>query len=432
MNFLKDFNQRLNLELVNSETVRIRALLYIVGSGIVIGAILWLLIPEKVAEVFHNPSTIWMLLESSLLLFVFELFVLRQIRKVKNEGKPFPQKIRYLGVFVEITFPSAVILLVAVTESSYHYLDSPPFLFYFLFIILSPLRLDFYLSLFTGAVAFIEYFFISIWIVNTYLPEGEIGQARLLSFHIEKSLLLFVGGLLAGFVAREIHQKIKHSVEAERERNEVKMLFGQQVSKAVMDELIEHKDLSAESRKLDVSIMFMDIRNFTPFAETRTPEEIIAFQNAIFSPIIEIIHRYDGIINQIMGDGFMATFGAPVSSVNHCEQATHAAIESVEQIKALVNEGKIPATRIGIGIHTGDVVAGNIGNMIRQQYSITGTTVITAARIEQLNKKYDTQLIISKDAYERVNGLQKDFEYLCSEQLKGQANQIEMYRYKES
>ena len=201
MSFLKDFNQRLNRELIKSETVRIRTLLYIIGGGIVLGGTIWLLIPDKVAEVFKNPATMWVLLESSLLMFLFDLIVFIRIRKLAKEGAPFPQKIRYLGVFVEVSFPSAIILLVAITENSYHYLDSPPFLFYFLFIILSPLRLDFYLSLFTGAVAFVEYLIISLWILESYLPIVEESRARLLGFHIEKSLLLLVGGLLAGFVA---------------------------------------------------------------------------------------------------------------------------------------------------------------------------------------------------------------------------------------
>lgn len=433
MTFIDDFNNRLDQELVKSETVRVRALLYILGGGILMGAFAWIVTPQQMQELFKNPSTIWMLMECSLVLFFFELYVLFQIRKVAKTKSSFPRQIRYLGTFVEISFPSTVILLTAIHEDTHTFLDSPPFLFYFFFIILSPLRLDFFLSLFTGAVAFIEYLMISLWVLNNHLDSSVNSVISKLNFyHIEKSFILLIAGLIAGYVAREIHRKIKHSIEAEQERNEVKMLFGQQVSKAVMDELIEHKSLQSESRKLDVTIMFMDIRNFTPFAEKRSPEEIIAFQNAIFSPIIEIIHRYDGIINQIMGDGFMSTFGAPVSSANHCEEATKAGIEIVEKIQELVNQGKIPATRIGIGLHTGDVVAGNIGNDIRQQYSITGTTVITAARIEQLNKQYNTQLLISQAAYQRVNGLKSKFEFLEEVHLKGQAHEVGIYRFKEA
>lgn len=351
MSFLNDFNHRLDQELIKSETVRIRTLLFIVGGGILFGGLFWILMPKSVARMFDNSGTMWMLLESSLVMFLFELYVFNRIRSVAKQKISFPRQIRYLGTFAEISFPSAVILLVAISEQSHSFLDSPPFLFYFFFIILSPLRLDFYLSLFTGAIAFIEYLVISLWVLTNFPPASDAsGVSGLVGYHIEKSIILFIGGLIAGFVAREIHRKIKHSVEAEQERNEIKMLFGQQVSKAVMDELIEHKTLQSESRKLEVTIMFMDIRNFTPFAEKRSPEEIIAFQNAIFSPIIEIIHRHDGIINQIMGDGFMATFGAPVSSSSHCEEATKAAIKSVQKIQALVTQGKIPATRIGIGL----------------------------------------------------------------------------------
>ncbi|MGB0525147.1 MAG: adenylate/guanylate cyclase domain-containing protein [Flammeovirgaceae bacterium] len=426
-----DFNNRLDQELIKSETIRIKTLLYIVGIGMLSALFMFIVFPTELSKIFSNPNTAWMLLESSLILFLFELYVLLQIRKLAKKKQNFPRKIRYLGTFVEITFPSTVILFTAISENTHTFLDSPAFLFYFFFLILSPLRLDFYLSIFTGAVAFLEYLAISSWVLKNHLTEHARSLSSLHAYHIEKSVVLLISGVIAGFVAREIHRKIKSAAAAEQERNDVKMLFGQQVSKAVMDELLEHKSLQFESRKLEVTIMFMDIRNFTPFAEKRSPEEIIAFQNAIFSPIIEIIHQHDGIINQIMGDGFMSTFGAPISSKNHCEEAAKAAIAMVEKIQELVNEGKIPATRIGIGLHTGNVVAGNIGNKIRQQYSITGTTVITAARIEQLNKQYNTQLLISQAAYEHINGLQPNFEFLEDVHLKGQAKEIGIYRFKE-
>ena len=108
----------------------------------------------------------------------------------------------------------------------------------------------------------------------------------------------------------------------------------------------------------------------------------------------------------------MATFGAPNSHGNDCENAYQAAKEIVRIVNEKSSGGAIPKTRIGIGLHAGYVVAGNVGTDLRKQYSITGNTVITAARIEQLNKEFKSQLLISEDVYnalEQKNGLSDQF-----------------------
>jgi adenylate cyclase len=120
--------------------------------------------------------------------------------------------------------------------------------------------------------------------------------------------------------------------------------------------------------------MFMDIRNFTALVEHRTPEEIVALQNEVFGTAVEVINRHHGVINQFLGDGFMATFGAPLSAGNDCANALAAARELVARIRV----------RIGIGLHAGDAVTGNVGSAERKQYSVTGNVVILASRIEQL------------------------------------------------
>ena len=149
--------------------------------------------------------------------------------------------------------------------------------------------------------------------------------------------------------------------------------------------------------------MFLDIRGFTPFAENMTPEELNKYQNDVFGFMIEIIAENYGVINQFLGDGYMATFGAPVSKGNDSQNAINAALQIIEKTNQLSREGKIPNTHVGIGLHSGYVVAGNVGTSIRKQYSITGNTVILSSRIEQLNKEYNSQLLISEEVYNVVS-----------------------------
>lgn len=208
------------------------------------------------------------------------------------------------------------------------------------------------------------------------------------------------------------HQELKSTqnklINAEKK---IKTLLGQQVSTVVAKELLSENSEDKIQRKT-VCIMFLDIRGFTPFAESRKPEEIIQYRNEVFGFMIDSVYKYHGIINQFLGDGFMATFGAPVSSGNDSENAFKAATEIIKTVNEKSKNGSIPSTRVGVGLHTGRVVAGNVGTDLRKQYSVTGNAVIIAARIEQLNKKYNSQLLISKEVYQDIksnNQLNKNF-----------------------
>ena len=174
--------------------------------------------------------------------------------------------------------------------------------------------------------------------------------------------------------------------------------------------------------------MFLDIRDFTPFASSRTPAEVIAYQNDVFGFMIEIVTRHHGVINQFMGDGFMATFGAPMSYDSDVQNAYRAACEIVQEVNERTAAGTIPPTRIGIGLNAGEVVAGNVGTDVRKQYSITGTTVITAARIEQLNKKYTSQLLISESVASELNGELPEDHEVIETHLKGMEAPVKIFK----
>jgi class 3 adenylate cyclase len=185
------------------------------------------------------------------------------------------------------------------------------------------------------------------------------------------------------------------------ERRIVKLLR-QHVSGDVAKELLtDFGDKPVERRF--VCIMFLDIRDFTPMAEQLSPEEIIAYQNKVFGFMIDIVHHHHGNINQLLGDGFMATFGAPVSRGNDCQNAFTAANDILKEVKERNDAGDILKTKVGIGLHAGYVVTGNVGNESRKQYSVTGNPVIIASRVEQLNKEYQSQLIITEEVYEKLD-----------------------------
>jgi adenylate cyclase len=129
-----------------------------------------------------------------------------------------------------------------------------------------------------------------------------------------------------------------------------------------------------------------------------------------------------------MGDGFMATFGAPISSQNDCQDAVNAALDIKKMINEKNKQGVIPDTQIRIGIHAGVAVTGNVGTSIRKQYSITGNVVILASRLEQLNKNYNSSVIISKEVYDKIDKTITNAKALGPVKIKGRQEPIEVYR----
>ncbi|MEN1785581.1 MAG: adenylate/guanylate cyclase domain-containing protein [Bacteroidota bacterium] len=205
------------------------------------------------------------------------------------------------------------------------------------------------------------------------------------------------------------------------EKRIVKLLT-QQLSADVAQELLS--DAPDEPGKHFVCIMFLDIRDFTPMAEKMTPEELIAYQNNVFGFMINAVQKYNGNINQLLGDGFMATFGAPISHGNDCQNAFNAAKEILYELKERNNAGLIKHTKIGIGLHAGYIVAGNVGNESRKQYSVTGNAVIVASRVEQLNKELKSQLIITEEVHHHLSEQLPDATTYMKIKLKGKRTPI--------
>ena len=208
----------------------------------------------------------------------------------------------------------------------------------------------------------------------------------------------------------------------------IKDLLKQQLSGAVANELISGGGIPKMEQRF-VCIMFLDIRDFTPFVEKLSPEEIIDYQNNVLGFMIEKVIEHQGIVNTILGDGFMATFGAPTSSGNDCLQAHRAACEIMEMVKRKSDAGEIPPTKIGIGLHAGYVVAGNVGTKDRKQYSITGNPVIIASRLEQLNKEYHSTLIVSKEVFEQLPDEIEKPDKFDSVVVKGRSEPVEIARF---
>jgi len=419
-----------NIEISKSERMRALILIGLLGLEAISLLIIFFFYSEEYLQVFNSRISIYSILIFTAIMIVYECLVLYLLGRKNKFLSPNPRFFSYINSFSEVTLLSVLLIFIVEYSNQTFILQSPATLTYFIFIILSTFRLNIRLPIFTGTLAAFEFILISIY-YSTHYSTTPVDQAHpdLTGMqYLGQGLILIIAGIAAGFVADLIKKKMVISSNNIKEKNEVIDLFGQQISPQIADNLLKHNNELSGARK-NVCIMFLDIRQFTPFVEQHQPEEVVAYLNTLFGFMIEIVQTHHGVINQFLGDGFMATFGAPVSIGNSSQHATEASQEIIARISSEYNKGNIPKTRIGIGLHYDEAVTGNIGSSARKQYSITGKVVIMASRIEQLNKKYNTSLLLSEEVFNQLNNTtQGTFDLLGSSKIKGSEKLVSLYK----
>lgn len=423
------FEDHLSREIIHSERMRMAILAGLLGVLLVLAGLLFALFRENYQQHFSTPRAFVHMSSAVALLLCYELAVRHLIGRWLRRGASVPMALRYVNAFVETSVPSIIIVLVARETNPVHVLQSAGGFLYAVFIVLSTLRLDFRLSVFTGLVAAVEYVGLSFAYVGAGGAAAAGTPLEAPPFFLAKGAMLALAGLAAGFVAHQLKRRIGNAWATLQERQRLLDAFGQQVSPEIVEELLRQGGQIA-SRRAQVCVLFMDIRNFTPLVEHKAPEEIVAVQNAVFGVAVEAVNRHRGIINQFLGDGFMATFGAPLATGSYCADALAAARELVAGIRRLAEAGRIPPIAVGIGLHAGEAITGNIGSAQRQQYSITGNVVILASRIEQLNKEFGSQILVSREVLDAAGGAGAGVtpESLGPVHVKGREQPIELFR----
>ncbi len=425
--FDEQFERQLGRETVESELVRTTMLATFFAVLIPLFLFIIPLFKDDYLLLFPTIGPMYLLVASLAIMLMYELLVRFVIKTRMAQGKGIPEPLRYVNAFIETSWPSVMIIFLSETVSPLYALQSPPSYAYFIFIMLATLRLDPRLSVFTGAIAALEYALLTEY----YLPKvaHELSNTGFRShlYYLARSGLFLGGGVLSGFVGLQIKQRVVTARRMIEDKNRVISVFGQQVSQSIVDELLKQQTDIPSVRKR-VCVMFLDIRNFTPLVEKKKPEEIVAYLNSLFGFIIEIVNRRHGVINQFLGDGFMATFGAPVSVNNDCQNAVDAALEIIARVEKETVNGTIPPTRLGIGLHAGEAVTGNVGSILRKQYSITGSVVVLASRIEQLTKEYQARLLVSEEVWQSINKNGIQAEALGPVYVKGREEPISIYK----
>ena len=384
-----DFRHALMQQVMRTELIWIKAL---IGTTALLAIILWtvyLLAPETVSRIWHGNLRPVYLYAIIVPFILFELSVHAVISRHLRFDRDIPVIRRYIGVLIETSMPTIALGLHINSMGEVAALGFVTPMTYFIFIILSTLRLDFWLSTFTGVVAAVELFCMAAF----YHPSGVIDAEPSVYYHAARSLIILICGALAGAVGVQLRRQFEASILAATARDRITNLFGQHVSPQVVERLIA-EGVGTNSDIRHVAVMFVDFRSFTAGARSRSPQEVVDRLDGAFAVLVDILDRHGGIVNKFLGDGFLALFGAPFESEDAALRSVAAAREMLAANESF-NQATSWPLQIGIGIHFGEVVAGNIGSPRRKEYTVIGDTVNFAARLESLNKQFNSRLLIS-------------------------------------
>jgi adenylate cyclase len=240
-----------------------------------------------------------------------------------------------------------------------------------------------------------------------------------------------LAGLAFGFVGT----LLVHWLSATFERARTRDVFARFVPDAVVDQVLtratEEGDPRLGGERMDATVLFSDLRGFTTFAEARDPEQVIDVLNRYLTAMSDSILDHGGTLVAYMGDGIMAVFGAPVASDDHADRALAAArdmLARLERFNAWIRErGHGDGFKMGIGLHSGPVMSGNVGSARRLEYAAIGDTTNTAARLEGMTKGTPYQLFVGEPTRERLSSPPDELEFVSELEVRGREHGIRVW-----
>ncbi|WP_298878374.1 adenylate/guanylate cyclase domain-containing protein [uncultured Bradyrhizobium sp.] len=417
----EEFERELTREVLRTELLRVRALIATGCIMLVLLTATFVIDPAISNRIWHGTEG--MIREYVLVIgfLLFEVWVHSQISRNLKLDRDLPVARRYIGAFIETSLPTLILILQIRTMGASQALGFVLPLVYFIFVILSTLRLDFWLSTFTGFVAASELLAVALY----YNSASDAGEP-LIYFHTVRSMVILVCGVLAGSVGAQLRRQFTASIAAATARDRVTNLFGQHVSPQVVERLMaEGTSVAGDLRR--VAVMFVDFRGFTAGAQSRTPQEVVDRLDGAFAVLVDILDRHGGIVNKFLGDGFLALFGAPLEASDAAHRAVAAGRDMLTAMDRINAQTSWPL-RIGIGIHFGEVVAGNIGSPRRKEYTVIGDTVNFASRLEALNKEFGSQLLISASVREALGDDGEDAVALGEVAVRGYEQPVAVFQ----
>ena len=337
---------------------------------------------------------------SLLVLITVPLFILIYMLIRGGQYRPV---LAYLNTLLQLSVVSGAIYFDTQAYGTQYALSSMPPIAYGLVIIVTAFRLRPLMGIFAGAIAAAQFLTIYVF-VSRDAPDMTaelLVEVPSLDWEVTimKVVILLGLGAAGSFSAYSLRNELYNFIATAREELRLHQSLGRYVSQEVADALRQDDTFALKPRSAEVTVMFGDIRNFTRFANSSSPEEVAALVNNFFDNADSAISKHHGVLNKFLGDGFMAIFGLFDHEDDPRELATRAGFD----ILATTNE-RLSANKMGVGIalNHGDVIAGEIGSEGRCEFTVLGNTVNIAARLEGLNRKLHTDFLVTRDFYDML------------------------------
>lgn len=390
-----EHSNALSEEITSSEILRIRIIFITFLAMFCASFIFYLIAADQYERLFQGRVNVGLLPAFFGSVAAFYFLALTVISRFAKRKKNLPLAGRLLNATLEGTLPSFALWLFAPRGDMAAALAMPPLFAYAFFVILSVMRLNPVICIATGISGAATYLFFVFHIMGAGSPPFA-SLLFTLPNHFIKAGFIFGAAVIASFVAAQLRLRVLHVLESVRQKQELETLFGEHVSQEVVQKLVTSRGENlAEVRH--ITALFLDIRSFTTFSESRSAHEVYTELNKLLDFMIDIVHAHSGIINKFLGDGFLAVFGAPLDDNSHAINAVKTARMISEELKKRTAAGEVANLGIGIGIHSGEALTGNVGSNKRKEYTVIGDVINVASRIEQLNKQFQSEILVSEE-----------------------------------
>lgn len=302
------------------------------------------------------------------------------------------------------------------------------YILFFAFLVITDIfRYDFFSSIYCGVLIFISRLSIQFFTEIEVNPLILVSKGKPHFQNITFLLTIITFTLLSCLISRHIRKILEKSKRQDTLEKYVPEIIAREI-------MSTDRDITSSGTKGDVTILFSDIRNFTTISEKLTPIEVIEFLNEYFKIMIDIVFKYDGMLDKIIGDGLMAIFGSPFAKDQNPElnalNSVKAALEmerELENLNIKLIERGLEKIEIGIGINSGEAVLGDIGTEQRVEFTAIGDVVNTASRIESYTKEASESILISEATRELINSTTLNTKSIGPVELKGKKEEVHLY-----
>lgn len=377
------------------------------------------LITTYVSRCFQPPAANWANLGLGSAWFVIALghhFILRR--------KPYHPAFKYVSTSLDILIVTLILYFYQFGMGYSTTLKSLPFVTYFFILVITALRFNIALSIYGGLFTILAYSAMAgLTLAQNGMPFGtvieEFTTPRVSLLHqVYRLVYLLTLTVLLIILVRHTTRLVNEKVE----RRKTQDLFERYFTPDIAGYLAGHPPALGGSSQT-VTVMFTDLRNFTSRSERLGPTRSVALLNRLFEEMVAIVFRHGGTLDKYLGDGMLVVFGVPFPKPDDATRAVKAAMEIVRTVR---ETGEEEGLEVGIALHTGEVIFGNIGSSQRMELTVIGDTVNTAARMEALNKEFGTSILISGSTWQAVSGRFNARE-LPARPLRGKSEMVALY-----